>query len=116
MPKLKIEQLQEGMVVSVDVRNMDDMLLLPAGCTLAEKHIGILEAWGVTDVEVEAADELADGTNPLSKLSPEEAARLTEETKAIFWQLDEASPVQMQVFDLVLRRAARRSLADKRKP
>ena len=116
MPKLKIDQLQEGMVVAVDVRNMDDMLLLPAGCELAEKHIGILEAWGVTDVEVQSVDNVTDGTNPLAKLPPEETARLTEETKAIFWQLDESSPVQMQVFDLVLRRAARRFLATQRKP
>jgi len=116
MPKLKIEQLQEGMVVTVDVRNMDDMLLIPAGCKLAEKHIGILEAWGVMDVEVQVTDEVADSSNPLAKLPPEETARLTEETKAIFWQLDESSPVQMQVFDLVLRRAARRVLAAKRKP
>ena len=108
MPKLKIEQLQEGMVVAVDVRNMDDMLLLPAGCTLAEKHIGILEAWGVTDVEVVAADDLVDNSDPLSKLPPEEIARLTAETKALFWQLDATSPVQMEIFQLILRRTARR--------
>lgn len=111
MPKLKIEQLREGMVVEVDVRNMDDMLLLPAGCELAEKHIGILEAWGVTDVQVKVKDEVADGSDPLAKLSPDESARLNQKTKEMFWQLDENVPIQMHVFNLVLRRAARRSLA-----
>lgn len=116
MPKLKIERLREGMVVAVDVQNMDQMLLLPAGCVLAEKHIGILEAWGVTDVEVVSVDGLVDSGDPLAKLPPEEVARLTAETKALFWQLDETSQVQMEIFQLILRRTARRGPADITKP
>jgi hypothetical protein len=116
MPKLKIERLREGMVVAVDVQNMDQMLLLPAGCVLAEKHIGILEAWGVTDVEVVAADDSADDGDPLAKLPPEELARLTAETKARFWQLDETSPVPMEIFQLILRRAARSGVPDRTQP
>ncbi len=112
MPKLKVERLQEGMVVAVDVRNMDQMLLLPAGCTLAQKQIGILQAWGVTDVEVEATDDFVDRDDPLTELPPEEVVRLTAETKALFWQLDETFLVEMEIFKLVLRRAARRRLAE----
>ena len=108
MPKLKIERLREGMVVAADVLNMDQMLLLPAGCTLAQKHIAILQAWGVTDVEVMAADDLGDNSDPLAKLPPEEVARLTAATRALFWQLDETSPVQTEIFQLILRRAVRR--------
>lgn len=115
MPKLKIDRLREGMVVATDVRNMDQMLLLPAGCTLAEKHIGILEAWGVTEVDVAAADDVEAEDNPLARLAPEEAERLTAETKALFWQLDPNHPVQMGVFQCVLHRAARRAAKAKAK-
>ena len=116
MPKLKVERLQEGMVVALDVRNMDQMLLLPAGCTLAQKHIGILQAWGITDVEVASTDGFDDSGDPMTQLSSEESTQLTADTKAIFWHLDETSPVELEIFQLVLRRAARRLIASKTNP
>jgi len=116
MPKLKVERLQEGMVIAQDVRNMDEMLLLPAGCTLTPKHIGILQAWGITDVEVVATDGFVDGDDPLTQMSPEEVARLTAETKAIFWRWEETNLVEMEIFRLVLRRAAQRARTERAHP
>lgn len=108
MPKLKIELLKEGMVVASDVKNMDNMLLLPAGCTLSEKHIDIFQSWGITEVNIEAAEGVAEPVDPLARLTPEEVERLTQETKALFWQLDESNPLQKDLFQLILRRQARK--------
>jgi len=110
MPKVKVESLKEGMVVASDVMNMDNMLLLPAGCTLSEKHIEILQAWGITEINIAAADGVAEPVDPLARLTPEEAQRLTQETKALFWHLDESCPAQMDLFGLILRRRARKGL------
>ncbi len=107
MPKIKIEALKEGMVVATDVKNMDNMLLIPSGATLTTKQIGILEAWGVTEVAVESSNATEDSGDPLSALPPEKAAALTEEIKALFWRLDEADPVHQEIFRLVLHRKAR---------
>ena len=104
------------MVVAVDVRTMDQMLLLPAGCRLAQKQIGSLQTWGITDVEVEVNDDFVDRDDPLTELPPEEVARLTTATKALFWQLDETDLVEMEIYKLVLRRAARRRLAESTQP
>lgn len=108
MPKVKIEQLKEGMVVTTEVKNMDNMLLLPAGCQLSEKHINILQAWGVAEVDIENAGIAAQPVDPLALLSPEELARFTEQTRALFWDLDLGNPVQAAVFKLILRRRAQK--------
>ena len=105
MPRIKTELLQEGMVVSADVRNIDDMLLIPSGCTLTARQIGILQAWGVTDLEVET-DGRSPDTDLLAKVPPELLARWSDELKATFWKVDEADPVFMEIFNVMLRRKA----------
>ena len=106
MPKIKIDAVKEGMVVSCDVKNIDSMLLVPAGCTLTERQIDILNAWGVGEVDVELAEGCEDA-DPAAKLSPEELAKLAAEIKARFWKVDETNPVFMEIFNLVLQRRLR---------
>jgi hypothetical protein len=105
MPRIKTESLQEGNVVGSDVKNIDGMLLIPAGAVLTARQIGILQAWGVAEVEVEAAAETAED-DPLAMLPPEVVTKLTAEIKSLFWQPDESSPVFQEIFRLVLRRRA----------
>jgi hypothetical protein len=107
MPKVKLDQLKEGMVVEQDVRNLDDMLILPAGFVLTERHISLLQSWGVSEVNVEAAGEEEAPSDPLALLPPETLARLTQETQARFWKYDAANPVEQEILRLVLRRKAR---------
>ncbi len=107
MPKIKLAALQEGMLVAADVKNMDDMLLIPAGCELTQRHIKVLQTWGVLEVEVELGDETEVETDPLAKMDPAEAAKLAASVKERFWNFDESNPVQLELFQAVLRRAAR---------
>ena len=107
MPKLKLEQLKPGMVVAAAVKNLDDMLLAPAGCELTERHINILETWGIVEVEVEAAEAAQAPIDPLSQLSPQRLARLQDEIRDVFWQFDAANSVQQTIFKLMLRRKAK---------
>jgi len=93
-----------------DVKNMDDMLLIPAGCTLTERQIGILQAWGVEEIEVQHSQSIEDA-DPLTRLSPEAIARLTEEVKSRFWQPDESNPVFIEICRLMVQRRARKSAA-----
>jgi hypothetical protein len=104
MPRVKQADLQEGMVVSADVRNMDDMLLIPAGCPLTSKHIEILQSWGISDVHVESPQETTGSTDLLESLPPEELSRLSEEMRSRFWRFDDTSSVQQEVLKQVIRR------------
>lgn len=108
MARVKTGQLKAGMVVAAEVMNMDNVLLLPAGCLLSDKHIEILQAWGIPEIQVEAAEGLEESDDPLARLPPEEAQRLTEETRALFYQLNEKEPAHLEVFNFILRRRARR--------
>ena len=103
MPRIKIESVKEGMAVGSDVKNIDSMLLVPAGCTLSERQINILNAWGVTDVDVVLA-EGDEADDPLAKFSPEELEKMATEIKERFWQVDETNPVFMEIFKLALER------------
>jgi hypothetical protein len=108
--RVKSEELQPGMVVARDVKNIDGMLLAPSGCELSERQIGILQTWGVVEVEVEASEEQAKARDPLAQLPPEVLAKITAELRARFWKPDNFGPVPAEIFKLMLLRQARRIL------
>lgn len=108
MTRLRTELLQEGMAVAAEVRNMDNMVLLPTGATLTQRHIDILLAWGVPEVCVESTNATEELADPLTKVPPADLERLTAEVQAQFWSVDATSAVQNEIFKQVLRRKARR--------
>lgn len=110
MPRIKTELLQDGMVVASDVKNLDNMLLIPSGCKLTARHIGILQAWGVLEINVEATGEETD-TDRFSRLPPEQQEKLQAEVRAQFWKADNADPVFAEIFRLIVRRRANRPSA-----
>jgi hypothetical protein len=105
MLRIKSELLQKGMVVANDVKNIDGMLLIPAGCTLTERQINILQAWGVAEIEIQNSDAIGD-TDPLTRLTAEQLEKLTAEVRGRFWCPDETNPVHEEIFKLILRRRA----------
>jgi hypothetical protein len=109
MPRIKTELLQPGMIVASDVKNIDNMLLIAAGCALTGRQISILQAWGVPGIEVQGPQS-AEELDPLRKLSPEEVSRISAELKDRFWHPDESDPVHAEIFRLILQRRARRHL------
>jgi hypothetical protein len=98
------------MVVARDVKNIDGMLLAPAGCQLSERQVNILQAWGVTEVEVEASEDVAKAHDPLAQLPPETLAKITADLRARFWKPDDFGPVPAEIFKLMLLRQARHVL------
>jgi len=108
--RIKSEALQPGMVVARDIKNIDGMLLAPSGCQLSERQINILQAWGVTEVEVEASKEMAEALDPLAQLPPETLARITADLRGRYWKPDEFGPVPTEIFRLMLLRQAQRLL------
>lgn len=112
MPRISIESLLEGMVVVSDVKNIHDMLLIPAGCALTERQIGILQAWGVEQVEVQHSKVL-EQADPLFTLPSEIIAELNEEIAALFWEADDANPVFVELRNILLHRRAARMKAAK---
>jgi hypothetical protein len=109
--RVKSEELQSGMIIARDVKNIDGMLLAPCGCELSGRQINILQAWGVTEVEVEAGEDMAKAHDPLAQLPPETLAKLKADLRARFWAPDDFGPVPAEIFKLMLTRQARRILS-----
>ena len=110
MIRIKAEELQPGMVTAREVKNIDGMLLAPVGCVLSERQINILQAWGVTEIAIEASEEQAQACDPLAQLPPETLAQITARARARFWKPDEFGPVSAEIFRVMLLREARRML------
>lgn len=107
MPRVKMDAVIEGMTVAADVKNMDDMLLVPAGCVLTARHINILRTWGISEIQTDGEDK---ESTTLVTIAPEVLQRLEEELKKLFWEYDPKIPAQKELFQLALRRNARASL------
>ena len=112
MPKIRLDQVEEGMTVARDVKNMDDMLLIPSGCELTARHIDLLHTWGVGEIQVEAGGEGDDAGDPLQRLSPKASEELATELKERFLRCEEPGPVQAEIYQLILRRRAHQILAE----
>ncbi|MFO1499377.1 MAG: hypothetical protein U1G07_13440 [Verrucomicrobiota bacterium] len=108
MPRLRVEALQVGLTVAADVKNIDGMLLIPKGATLAERQIDILQSWGVAEIEVEACEAAEDQSDPLSRLPPALLQEMTEETVARFREPDRSNPVFLEIVKQLLLRRARK--------
>ena len=111
MPKLKTDFVREGMVVASDVRNIDNMLLIPCGSTLTERQINTLKAWVVTELDIASAQAEVK-MDFLAEFSPEEVAKLLAELKGRFWEADESNPVFMEIFKWVLQHRVRTHAAE----
>jgi hypothetical protein len=107
MPKVKLEALTEGMTVTADVKNMDNMLWISAGCVLTARHINVLNAWGIAEVQVQAGEGCEESTDLLRRLTPAVLEKLTGQLQSLFWEPSDKNPVQAEVFGLALRRKAR---------
>jgi hypothetical protein len=107
MSKVKLATVREGMVVTADIKNMDHMLLIPAGCVLTEKLIDVLHTWGIAEVQLESDATVEDSGDILQELPAEILEQTRSELTRIFWDPIDKSPVQAEAFDLVLRRKAR---------
>lgn len=94
------------MKVACDVKNIDNMLILPAESTLTERQIDILRAWGVEEIDVQVSGQVQEAADPLARLTPEEVASLTAALKARFWKADENHPAVQEIFKIMLRRRA----------
>ena len=52
MGYIAVDSLEQGMILSEDVRDINTRLLLSKGQKIVPKHIRILKIWGVTEVHV----------------------------------------------------------------
>lgn len=63
MPLKPSKELEEGMILTSDVCNLDGQILFTKGLELTTRHIDILQMWGIPKVEIAGEDEEEDASN-----------------------------------------------------
>ncbi len=94
MARTTLEHLTPGARLARPVLNADGVLLLKAGETLTPKHIQVLHAWGVRDVDVE--DEGAQAAEA-APASPELRRRAEAEIARRFRRADDGHPAMAKI-------------------
>lgn len=96
MGYIAVDNLEQGMIVSEDVRDINTRLLLSKGQKIGSKHIRILKIWGVTEVNVVGAE--SDRTVDMPADDPEKARRIQEFLDTLFKHLNLKNPLLNEIY------------------
>ena len=88
------------MVVAQNVTNKHGNTLLAKGSELSEKHITVLKAWGMTEVDVEGVDRAQVEREKIEGLPAEAVASIKKELKELFPDFGD-DPLMQEIYRVV---------------
>jgi len=101
---ISVENIRQDMVLSEDVRDINNRLLLSKDQKITHKQIRILKIWGVTAVNVVDEDGIKKKEEPY--INAELIIKVQDTTKNIFKNIDLDHPAMSEIFRLsVLHRS-----------
>jgi len=104
MGKVNVENLEEGMMISEDVKS-GNQILLAKGVKLSTKHINIFKSWGISAVCVEGVSEQEITNQKLEQLTPKQRKSLEDNLKTKFKHVDlDFYPAQVLFNTCLLRK------------
>jgi hypothetical protein len=110
MTRLRIDELNPGMVVAGDVCDRSGRLLLSAGSPLHERHLAVFRSWGVCTVEVASPGEPREDPPEPVTLDPELRAEVEQSVARRFHHTDRKHPAIGTLFELCVQRLARKQM------
>jgi len=91
-------QLEPGMVLSTDVRDINGRLLLTKGEKIQAHHIKILKKWGITEVNITGDRRPEDRPSPT--VEPDQLEKAQAITRFVFSHIDRDHPAVKKLYDL----------------
>ena len=91
-------QLQSGMVLADDVRDINGRLLLARGERIQTQHVRILKTWGITEVCIAGEPQLED--HAALSAESEELKKAKAATDFVFHHIDIDHPAIKRLYDL----------------
>jgi HD-like signal output (HDOD) protein len=101
MAAIKVEHLVPGMILTDEVRDINNRLLCPNGLQIEARHLRLLKMWGIFEVQVGGADEPPSVEIPAG--DAESATQRSEELSACFKELDTRHPAIREILNLGIR-------------
>ena len=95
---LSTAQLQTGMVLADDVRDINGRLLLAKGEKIQQKHMRILKSWGITEVNI-SGDPQPDHPPP-EAVDPQQLEKAQIAAGFVFSHIDREHPAMKKLYDL----------------
>jgi putative nucleotidyltransferase with HDIG domain len=100
MGYIAVDSLEQGMILSEDVRDINTRLLLSKGQKIVPKHIRILKIWGVTEVHVVGSAE--DQAKDMPVTDPEKAERIKSRVDLVFKHVDLENQILNEIYQASL--------------
>jgi HD-like signal output (HDOD) protein len=98
MALVPIGQLNLGMTLSEDVKDMNGRLLIAKGVSVESRHIRVLKMWGVAEVAIDGADPGPEAAP--SGINTEQMDRAAREIIKVFADLDLEHPAIKEIVKL----------------
>jgi HD-like signal output (HDOD) protein len=100
MSHVSVDELQQGMILSEDVRDINSRLLLSKGQEIISKHLRIFKIWGITEVEV--VGQPGERSNDAPQRDPNRMAQIQSATDRMFTHVDLRQPTLMAIYQAAL--------------
>lgn len=95
---IRINELQPGMVLADEVRDISGRLLLGKGKTIQPSHFKTFKIWGVTEVNIRGNNDDKEEIKP--NFDPEQYEKIKETTQQVFCYSDLEHPAIKEIFRL----------------
>ena len=105
MARVKLADIEAGMVLKTDVQTSNGQMLMPAGATVNEKHIKTFKTWGINLIEIVSDDDAElDKEFDLSSVDSDLVDDCRAKIKMAYKFLDLSHPLIQCLFEQRLRR------------
>ncbi len=98
MVAVPTDKIKSGQILAEEVRDINGRLLLSKGSKIETNHIRIFKIWGISEVNIVAADHYDD--RPVSEMKPEIIEQKKESLKAFFCHVDLAHPAVREIYKI----------------
>jgi HD-like signal output (HDOD) protein len=95
-----VDNLEQGMIIGEDVRDINTRLLLSKGQKIDFKHIRVLKIWGVTEVNVVGAQ--SDRAAEMVLADPQKERRIKDVLDTVFKQVNLKNPILNEIYRIAL--------------
>jgi len=104
MTRLSVTEVRPGDRLATAVYDRSGRLLLDAGTRIAERHLKILRAWGVVEVEVTESEQPFTAPVSVPTATPERQKAVEGTLQKQFSHTDLSHPAMERLFRLALQR------------
>lgn len=104
MTKVKVKDLQGGMVLADDVRDQNGMLILAQGQSVSEKHLRTFKSWGITEIDIDVNGGGSGQADRTEKNERIVSVEVKEKVDELFQYTDKQHPAIAELIELCLLR------------